>query len=77
MIDEKFLDKKQSKQFIFCLEIERCRHVISINDCIIKIQSSSSFLLLTFWFSSYRRHIQDIEMIDKSIEYLKSKWDIK
>lgn len=77
MIDEKSLDKNESREFIFCLEIERFRHIISMNDCLTKIQSSFSLLILTFWFSSYKRHIQDIEMIDKSIKYLKLKWDLK
>lgn len=76
MIDEKSLDKNESIEFIFCLEIEKYRHTISIDDCLIKMQSSFSFLLMTFWFSSYKRHIQDIEMIDKSIKYLKLKWNL-
>jgi len=76
MIDEKLLDKKESIEFIYCLEIEKIRHEVSLTDCLIQIDLSASFLLLTFWFSSYKRHIQDIELIDKSIRYLKLKWDI-
>jgi len=77
MIDEKLLDKKESVEFIHCLEIEKIRHVVSKINCLTKIKLSSSILLLTFWFSSYKRHIQDIEMIEKSIKYLKSKWHLK
>lgn len=77
MIDEKLLDKDESREFISCLEIELDRHEVSKIDCLTKIELSSSLLLLTFWFSSYKRHIQDIKMIEKSIEYLKEKWQLK
>jgi len=77
MIDEKLLDKKESIDFIYCLEVEKLRHEVSKIDCLTKIEISTSLLLLTFWFSSYKRHIQDIEMIEKSIDYLKKKWSLK
>ena len=77
MIDEKLLDKDESIEFIHCLEVELFRHIISQNNCLSNIQSlKCSFLFLTFWFSSYKRHIQDIEMIEKSINYLKQKWNL-
>lgn len=76
MIDEKLLDKDESKEFISCLELEKLRHEVSKLECLRKIELSSSLLFLTFWFSSFKRHIQDIEMIDKSINYLKSKWGL-
>lgn len=77
MIDEKLLDEDESKEFISCLNIELDRHNISKLECLKKIELSPSVLLLTFWFSSYKRHLQDIEMIKKSIKYLKIKWKLK
>ena len=76
MIDETGLSRLESKEFISCLEVEKFRHVNAKNNCLIKFQQSYSFLNLMFWFSSYKRHLQDIEMIDKSIKYLKLKWKI-
>lgn len=76
MIDEKLLDKKESIDFIYCLDKEKIRHIVSKINCLTEIDISTSFLFLTFWFSSYKRHIQDIEMIDKSIQYLKAKWKL-
>jgi hypothetical protein len=77
MIDEKLLDKNESLDFIICLEIEMERHETSKYECIDKMRDTSlSDLEHTFWFSSYKRHVQDIEMIGKSIEYLKKKWEL-
>lgn len=78
MIDETQLDKDESIEFILFLMQERNRHKVASAECLMKIKTSinKSLIYLTFWFSSYKRHLQDIEMIDKSIEYLSDKFEL-
>jgi hypothetical protein len=78
MIDEKQLDKQESIEFILFLMQEKNRHKVASAECLMKIKTSvnKSFIYLTFWFSSYKRHLQDIEMIDKSIDYLSDKFEL-
>ena len=77
MIDEKELDYKESIKFVKCLEIELQRHKDAIEYCIQQMPIVKTMLEMTFWFSSHKRHQDDIENINKSIEYLKQKWELE
>lgn len=78
MIDEKQLNIDESKEFIGFLLKERNRHHIASAECLMKIKNSKdkSLLFLTFWFSSYKRHLQDIDKIDESVKYLSDKFNL-
>lgn len=76
MIDEKELDYKESIEFVKCLKIELKRHEDAIEYCKEQIFICKTMLEMTFWFSSHKRHQDDIENINTSIEYLKQKWDM-
>ena len=76
IIDEKLLDKQEAIEFIACLNLERERHLADSLLCLDKIKFSQikPIIYLVFWFSSYKRHLKDLEMIDKTIVYLQQKW---
>ena len=76
IIDETILNKDESKNFITYLKIELNRHNDSKTDCWCKMYCAKSDLYFFFWFSGYKRHLKDIEMIRKTIKYLTHKWSI-
>ena len=76
MINEKLLDKQEAIEFIACLNLEHDRHLADSLVCLDKIKFSQTkpIVYLVFWFSSYKRHLKDLEMIDKTIVYLQNKF---
>ena len=77
MLDEKELDRKESITFIECLEDEKKRHENARSLCLALLSKSDKpEIFMLFMFSSYKRHQQDIDMIQASIDYLVEKWNL-
>lgn len=79
MIDEKKLNKDEAKTFIQLLILERERHFKAMREALNNLKESFEIhkqVKALFWYSSYKRHCQDIKMINKSINYLKRKFNL-
>jgi len=77
MIDEKELNRDEAIQFIECLEDEKKRHENARNLSLALLSRTDKHVLfIVFMFSSYKRHQQDIEMIQASLDYLRDRWKL-
>lgn len=77
MLDEKELDREESIIFIECLEDEKKRHENARSLCLALLsRTDKPILFILFMFSSYKRHQQDLDMIQESIDYLRKKWNL-
>ena len=77
MIDETKLDKIQSILFIQCLKEELDRHKLEHKNCVwFAYLYHDVSVKEKFYTLGAIRHLQDIKMIEKSINYLKKKWNL-
>lgn len=77
MIDETKLDKFESIVFIDCLKDELQRHKDTHHECVwIAYLYHHVPVKEKFYTLGAIRHLQDIEMIEKSINYLIKKWKL-
>lgn len=77
MLDEKELDREEAAIFLEFLEDEKKRHEKERTICMALLsRSDKPAISALLMFSSYKRHQQDIDMIQASIDYLRVKWHL-
>jgi len=77
MIDETKLNKRESILFIICLNEELKRYKQAHHSCVwFAYLSKGMSIQEKFWTLGAIRHLNDMEMIKKSINYLKKKWSL-
>lgn len=76
IIDETQLDKNETKLFIQLLEKEKLRHIMEKDKAVTMYATCKTNLETQFHFSAFKRHIQDIDAIDKTLDYLRKKWNL-
>jgi len=82
MIDESKLDKVEARAFIACMWSEMKRHMRErdeakdIADNFILSNDKQIAVIKQFYEYGARRHQDDINMIVKSINYLRRKYDL-
>ena len=76
MIDEKKLDREESWFFIRCMEDELQRHKLAQESAVKMTLLTKDEVTRRFYEYSVTRHKEDIDMILKTINYLKGKWKI-
>jgi len=77
LIDEDALTKEEALEFMGFLQVERQRHVSDMLSCDENVQyfMVDNKLILAFaWKSSSMRHLDDIDMIDSTMDKLRDRW---